>query len=210
MLVDRTPDSAELRDHWWWRPGWEPGSRHLQWCLTFEGARDLHRLAERVQRSVAGIDALEPVPMPWLHLTLAGFGEVDAITEDCVRRVINAAHHRLADAPRVDLTFSRVSVYAESVVLAPDPSSSLEAVQAVLEESGRHVLGQDAPGITVPFAPHVSVAYAIGPAAGDSVVDALQALREVEPVQAAPTLSLVEVERDGRSYTWRLVSAFPL
>jgi 2'-5' RNA ligase len=192
MLVDRTPDSAELRDHWWWRPGWEPGSRHLQWCLTFEGARDLHRLAERVQRSVAGIDALEPVP------------------EDCVRRVINAAHHRLADAPRVDLTFSRVSVYAESVVLAPDPSSSLEAVQAVLEESGRHALGQDAPGITVPFAPHLSVAYAIGPAAGDSVVDALQALREVEPVQAAPTLSLVEVERDGRSYTWRLVSAFPL
>jgi len=62
----------------------------------------------------------------------------------------------------------------------------------------------------VPFAPHLSVAYAIGPAAGDSVVDALQALREVEPVQAAPTLSLVEVERDGRSYTWRLVSAFPL
>jgi len=210
MLVHRTPDSAELRDHWWWRPGWEPGSRHLQWYLTFEGAGDLHRLAGEVQQSVSDIDALEPVPIPWLHLTLAGFGEVDAITEDCVRRVINAAHARLAGAPRVDLTFAQVTVFAESVVLTPDPSASLNTVQALLEESGRHVLGQDAPGITVPFAPHVSVAYAGGPAAGDAVVAALEQVREVEPVTVEPTLSLVEVERDGRSYTWRLVSAFPL
>lgn len=210
MLVDRTPDSAELRDHWWWRPGWGPGSRHLQWYLTFEGATGLHRLAEHVQAALGGIEALDPVPRAWLHLTLAGFGEADAITEDCVRRVINAAHERLTEAPRVELTFSRVTVYAESVVLSPDPSDSLSAVQALLEESGRHVLGQDAPGITVPFAPHVSVAYARGPASGDAVVDALASVRAIEPVHVEPTLSLVEVERDAASYTWRLVSAFPL
>lgn len=210
MLVDRTPDAVELRDHWWWRPGWGPGSRHLQWYLTFEGSTLLHQLVADVQRSLAGIPNLEPVPLPWLHLTLAGFGETTAVTEDCVRQVINAAHDRLSGAPRVELAFSRVTVFAESVVLAPDPSPGLDTIQARLEESGRHVLGQDAPGISVPFAPHLSVAYACGPADGDAVADALTSMRDLEPVRVEPTLSLVEVERDGHAYTWRLVSAFPL
>ena len=210
MLVQRTPDSAELRDHWWWRPGWEPGSRHLQWYLTFEGQTGLHRLVEQIQGALADIDALDPVPLPWLHLTLAGFGEAGALTEDCVRRLISAAYEQLVHAPRVELTFSRIAVYAESVVLAPDPSSSLTWVHSLLEESGRQVLGRDAVGSNEPFAPHLSVAYAHGPASGDAVVAALQALRAVEPVRAQPTLSLVEVERDDHAYTWRLVSAFPL
>ena len=210
MHVDRTPDAEHLRDHWWWRPDWSPGSRHLQWYLTFEGESRLHRAVTSVQGALAGIHALAPVPLPWLHLTLAGFGEASAVTEDCVRQVINAAHERLVGAPRVDLTFSRVTVFAESVVLVPDPSESLTEVQALLEESGRHVLGQDAPGITLPFAPHVSIAYASGPVAGAAVVDALRAAHEIEPIDVRPTLSLVEVERDDHAYTWRLVSAFPL
>jgi 2'-5' RNA ligase len=210
VLVDRTPDAGRLRDHWWWRPGWEPGSRHLQWHLTFEGQCGLHDTVRSVQDALSGVDELEPVPLPWLHLTLAGFGEATAVTEDCVRQVINAAHERLASIPRVDLEFSRVTVYAESVVLTPEPSPSLAAVQALVEESGRHVLGQETAGISVPFAPHLSVAYCSGPAEGDAVVAALAAVGPLEPVLAQPTLSLVEVERDGRAYTWRLVSAFPL
>lgn len=210
MLVERTPDAGQLRDHWWWRPGWSPGSRHLQWHLTFEGQRELHDAVTAVQGALAGFDVLEPVPLPWLHLTLAGFGEVTAVTEDCVRQVINAAHERLAAAPRVDLEFSHVTVYAESVVLTPEPSAGLAAVQALVEESGRHVLGQEAPGISLPFAPHLSAAYCSGPVSGERVVAALAAIGDLAPVRVTPTLSLVEVERDGRAYTWRLVSAFPL
>ena len=210
VLVERVPDADRLRDHWWWRPGWAPGSRHLQWHLTFEGQQALHDVVTAVQGALSDIDVLEPVPLPWLHLTLAGFGEATAVTEDCVRQVINAAHDRLVAAPRVDLEFAHVTVYAESVVLIPEPSASLDAVQALVEESGRHVLGQEAPGIAVPFAPHVSVAYCSGPADGDTVVGALSAIGGLDPVRVQPTLSLVEVERDGHAYTWRLVSAFPL
>ncbi len=60
------------------------------------------------------------------------------------------------------------------------------------------------------FVPHVSVAYASGPAAGSDVVTALEsaAIPDVHPVH--PTLTLAEMHRDGRLYRWRPVSAFPL
>ena len=42
MLVESVPDAAQLRDHWWLRPGWRPDTRMLSWYLTFEGETALH------------------------------------------------------------------------------------------------------------------------------------------------------------------------
>lgn len=209
MRAEIVPDASRMRDHWWWREDWQPGSRHLQWYLTFEDAEPLHRLTTAVQKALAPFPTLEAVPLPWLHLTLAGFGSATAVGEDEVRDVINAAHERLGAQTDLSLTFAGAVVYAESVVLAPEPDPALTALQRVMEESGRTVLGRGASGITVPFAPHLSVAYAAGDVDGHAVLEALEEV-DAEPVVVRPTLSLVEVTRDDHQYTWRLVSAFPL
>jgi 2'-5' RNA ligase len=208
MIVESVPDATELRDHWWWRPGWAPGARHLQWHLTFEGERGLQSLAAEVQRCLAPFPSLEPVPAPWLHLTLAGLGNVQDICDDRVREVINAAHARLADLLVIDLTFSHVVVFAESVVLVPDASDALATLRSALVGSASSVLGT--PDVDQAFAPHVSVAYANGPASGAAVMAALHDVRSGPVTPVHPSLSLVELERDEREYRWRVVHAVPL
>lgn len=210
MLVESVPDAVLLRDHWWLRPGWAPDTRMLAWHLTFEGEADLHEAARDTQRAVAGIDVLDPVPTEWLHLSLATFGATTDVTDDCVRQAINAAHDHIAVLGSLELAFTRTVVLAESVVLCPDESPGLSGLRTALQESVRQVRGAGAPVEHGDFVPHVSVAYASGPAAGSDVVTALEsaAIPDVHPVH--PTLTLAEMHRDGRLYRWRPVSAFPL
>ena len=210
MDVAAVPDADRLRDHWWWRPGWHADTRMLTWILSFEGETAVHRMAEQVQESLRAIPALEPVPVPWLHLTLTAFGDVTEVSDDCVRQAINAAHEHLAGVESLPLDFSRVVVYAESVVLVPDASPALGALRDALAESVREVRGTGAPTVSSTFAPHVSVAYVHRPARGLDVVEAL-AHENVDPLPGVhPTLSLVEMTRSERLYRWRQVSAFPL
>lgn len=210
MHVESAPDAAQLRNHWWLRPGWTPDTRMLAWHLTFEGQADLHRLAKDAQRAVGGIDALEPVPPEWLHLSLATFGATTDVTEDCVRQAINAAHQHIADLEPLELSFSRTVVLAESVVLCPADSSGLRGLRSAVQASVRQVRGAGAPADLDSAEPHVAVAYARGPAFGAAVARALEsaALPDVTPVH--PTLTLTQMHRDGRLYRWRPVSAFPL
>jgi 2'-5' RNA ligase len=210
MLIESVPEAAQMRDHWWLRPGWHPDSRMLAWHLTFEGESALHGRAQQAQQALAGIDALDPVPPEWLHLSLADFGATEDVTEDCVRQAINAAHEHISAVGPVELRFTRTVVLAESVVLMPDESPDLARVRAALRESVRQVRGAGAPSASDDFAPHVSVAYANSAADGADVVRALECagLDDVGPVH--PTLTLVEMHRDGRLYRWRPVSAFPL
>jgi 2'-5' RNA ligase len=210
MLIESVPDAAQMRDHWWLRPGWQPGTRMLAWHLTFEGESALHTRAQEAQRALAGFDTLDPVPPEWLHLSLADFGAADEVTEDCVRQAINAAHEHIAAIGPLELRFSRTVVFAESVVMMPDESSGLAQLRTSLQESVRQVRGAGAPPTGDNFSPHVSVAYANGTTDGSDVLRALETagLDDVTPVH--PTLTLVELHRAGHLYRWRPVSAFPL
>lgn len=210
MRIEFVPDAAQMRDHWWLRPGWLPDTRMLAWHLTFEGVAALHLRARQAQRALSGIAALDPVPPEWLHLSLADFGAAEDVTEDCVRQGIKAAHEHIAAIGPLELRFSRTVVFAESVVMLPDDSPGLARLRAALQDSVRQVRGGAAPLEGKAFAPHVSVAYANGTTDGSDVVRALASagLDDVKPVH--PTLTLVEMHRDGRLYRWRPISAFPL
>jgi 2'-5' RNA ligase len=210
VLVESVPDAAQLRDHWWLRPGWAPDTTMLAWHLTFEGEDALHRAAVDAQRALAGIEVLDPVPPEWLHLSLVTFGARADVTDDCVRQAINAAHEHTSALESLELAFTRTVVLAESVVLSPDDSPGLHSLRSALQESVRQVRGAGAPADPAGFVPHVSVAYANGPARGSDVVTALQsaALPDVHSVR--PTLTLADMRRDGRLYRWHPVSAFPL
>jgi 2'-5' RNA ligase len=208
VLVETVPDAREMRDHWWWRPGWAPGARHLQWHLTFEGQEALARRVLDIQRTVAGIEVLEPVPVPWLHLTLVGLGNAACQSDDDVHAAITSAHRRLDGMPAMTLAFGRVVVFEESVVLAPDASQPLTDLHAALVDSLRDVADSAPPAVV--FTPHLSVAYAKGVISIDAVTEAIS--RDAGPpvTSVRPTLSLVELERDCQQYRWRLVHAYPL
>ena len=210
MLIESVPDAEELREHWWWRPGWRPDTRMLAWHLTFEGESSLHGLARRLQGALAGVDVLDPVPPEWLHLSVAEFGATDDFTDDCVRQAINAAHECISGLGTLELTFTRVVVFAESVVVLPAKSPALASLRRGLRDSVVQVRGPGAPPDSTPFAPHVSVAYAHGPAPGAAVVRALQEAAPADVGPVRPTLTLAETHRVGRQYQWRAVSAFPL
>lgn len=210
MLVETVTDAAQLRDHWWARPGWPPGTGMLAWHLTFEGETALHELALHAQQALVGVEALDPVPPEWLHLSLATFGTTTDVTDDCIRQAINAAHQQLTALDPLELSFSRTVVFAESVVLRPDDSPALDGLRTSLQESVRKVRGGGAPLEPDAFVAHVSVAYANGPASGTKVVESLASAGLPDARAVHPTLTLVEMHRDDRLYYWRPVSAFPL
>ena len=61
-----------MRDHWARTGGlWPPGRTREAWLVTFE---DLPAVAARARRAAPalGLPHLDVVPLPWLHLTLAG------------------------------------------------------------------------------------------------------------------------------------------
>ncbi|MGH3921873.1 MAG: 2'-5' RNA ligase family protein, partial [Pseudonocardiaceae bacterium] len=98
-MSDRTeecpPHAAQMRDHWWWRPGWRVGRRFYTWHLTFQDQEDVHRLA-RVYQHRLDAPNLDLVPLRWLHLTTQGVGFTDEVSADDAARIVGAASARCA------------------------------------------------------------------------------------------------------------------
>ena len=70
------PDATELADHWWWRPGWQVGTRFYAWHVTLDDQPQLRELAARYQAAFAPVDALDLIPEQWLHITMQGIDHV--------------------------------------------------------------------------------------------------------------------------------------
>ncbi len=208
VIIESVPDAAQMRDHWWWRPGWAVGSRQLAWHLTFEGQSALHRLAHRVQSGLADYPTLDPVPTPWLHLTLTSIGPAADVGEDDVASIIRRVRTRMAGRPPLRLACPRILLLAESVCLVPEPTDDLAALRADVADDVRSVL-PDGPRGSHAFLPHVSLAYANGPQDGLGVIEALHGLAVQPVVDVSATLSLIEIHRDSRRYEWRTLAALP-
>ena len=69
--------ATEMRDHWWWRPGWKVGRRFWTWHYTFETCPALHELVAAYQGLLEELPTLDLIPQRWLHLTVQGLGFVD-------------------------------------------------------------------------------------------------------------------------------------
>jgi 2'-5' RNA ligase len=199
-----TQDSTALANHWWWRPGWGPGTRYLTWHLTFQHAPALVRHARAYQPALAPFSTLDVVEGAWLHLTLAGVGHADQVDAHQLDRIIDRV--RTAAKPRVALAFDRVVVGDEAVALVARPSDELDRLRRDLATATWDVLGDGAPRADphARFAPHVSLAYANATQAAAPVRAALDTVARTCAI-ASPTLSLIELRRDDQAYQWRTV-----
>ena len=68
--------TAGISRHWWWRPGWQPGSRLYTFHFTFARQPAVQELAAGARARLAGFSWLDPVPGRWLHCTTQWFPHV--------------------------------------------------------------------------------------------------------------------------------------
>jgi len=201
----RTFDRA--RDHWWWRPGWGPGSRYLTFHLTFEGATALHAAAERVAADLRGACAVDLVSTDWLHLTMTGVG-FTAEVDDRALEGLSDVVFSWAAATRTDpLRFDRSFAYSEGFGIAMRPATwldDLKAIQSDAVSAVRDVRNDSG------FQPHVTLAYFSGDADLARVEHAARRLPEDGISVDHPRLSLIELGRDDRMYTWRILRQLTL
>jgi hypothetical protein len=57
------PASADIRDHWWWRPGWKPGRSFYTWHITFADQPGIHTLANVNAPLLSTLPMFDPTPI---------------------------------------------------------------------------------------------------------------------------------------------------
>ncbi|MEO3799982.1 2'-5' RNA ligase family protein [Nonomuraea sp. B1E8] len=184
-------EAAEVRNHWWPREGWHPGRLVYTWHLTFEHAPELHRLVERYQATLSGLQGLDPVPTQWLHLTIQGVAFADELTQSQIDEIVTAVTLELETVPAFQLTFGKTAIIGEAIVLPPTPAEPVHEVWRAIRSGIANVLGREkvptAHEQSTGFRPHVSIAYVntSGPAA--IYREALEAMGQVDPASASVT-----------------------
>jgi 2'-5' RNA ligase len=202
--------AEQLRNHWWWRPGWGVGRRFFTWHLTFEHEPQLHALVDAYQHELAELPGLDLIPREWLHLTMQGLGFVDEIEPDQVEALVDAARARLAALPAPSVMFEQALIRPEAIVLPAAPADRIGAIRDAIREAFSDAGLGDAPERQAGFLPHVSVAYVNqdGPAA--SVADALSEVAAEPATVTVRAASLIVLDRDSRMYRWRERAIVPL
>ncbi|MFH8218483.1 2'-5' RNA ligase family protein [Streptomyces sp. NPDC018057] len=199
-----------MRNHWWWRPGWSAGRRFYTWHMTFEGQKDVHRLAAEYRTALAPLgEALTLIPDQWLHLTMQGVGFLDEIEESDVHAIVGAAHSRLAAVPAFDARIGPAVIDPEAILLPVQPGDAVRAVRDGVRAAVHDAIGQ-VPEAADGFRPHVSVAYsaADGPAA--PVTRAVASVQENPAHARIATAELIVIHRDNEMYEWEPFATVPL
>lgn len=200
---------ARFRDHWWWRDGWERGTRYLTWHVLLDDQPELRAEVRAHQEALEGVEGLRAIPERWLHVTTSGVGFAHEVTTSERDRLVDAARRGLADVPAVRGRARSAVVHPEGVLLpldVPDLGRVRETLRAAAAEAlGSHRVADR----SLRFQPHVSVAYA------DSAADAGPARVAVGGLDPSSSvvvraLTLLELERDDRVYRWQALARVAL
>lgn len=205
-MSDRTdecpPHAAQMRDHWWWRPGWRVGRRFYTWHFTFEGQKDVHRLA-RVYQHRLDVPNLDLVPLEWLHLTTQGIGFTDEVSEEDAERIAGAAAARCIELRPFTLTLGPARVTSEGVVLDVAPAEPVHGLREVLRAAIADVWSAErVPEAGKEFAPHVSLAYSNASACAAPIVELVERVSAQPASMTVTAAHLIVLNRDARVYRW--------
>lgn len=195
----------QTRNHWWWRPGWAVGTRYYAWHLTFEHCHELHLLAARLRVALARHPVQDVVPDGGLHLTMAGVGFVDDVTDEQLAAISDGVFGQLDTLPDGVLTLDDILVGAEGVLVEARKDSWLMELGRLQQRVIDDVLGPRETGLAL--WPHVSLSYANG---GESASALVADLQTVSPPQDSlvvvrPRVTLMRMHRDSRRYQWDVV-----
>lgn len=212
-LASRRAAFAQLdrmRDHWWWRPGWQVGRSFYTFHITFQDAPEVAELAAHY-REALDLPTLDLVPDEGLHLTMQGVGFTDETPAAEVDAIAEAARARLGALDPFDITLGPADADPEAVMLQVSPWAPVEQVRAAVRAAIGDVWGDTrVPDRANRFTPHVSVAYS----AADAPTSPLrQRLADVEPRTISTRVTavqLIDLNRDDRVYRWSTVATLAL
>jgi hypothetical protein len=199
---------TDVRDHWWWRPGWKSGRRFYTFHFTFERQPAVQRLAAEVRERLAGFPALDPVPGRWLHLTTQGIGFTDEVSDGDLTAITAAARDRLTVVRAAEVTVSAPRAASEGVASRVGPDGALDPARDALRAAIGDVWGAGKVPEGPEWSPHVSYAYASADADGGPYDAALDGLAPVTVTVAA--VDLIRLGRDRRVYEWETLASLPL
>jgi hypothetical protein len=172
----------ELRDHWRaTAPNWQHGSARLAWHLVLGDDPELAALADELAAPLAAA-GLDPVPAPWLHLTLA-----DASPEFPV----------LAELAPFALRLGPPGALATAAILPAEPAEELNALRSAL-------------GDETPFEPHVTLAYANARTDADALERVLDHCGDRVIETVVDHVALLRLHRRDHSYEWDVLERVPL
>lgn len=197
-----------VREHWWWRPGWQPGRRFYTFHFTFERLPAVQRLAAEVRERLSGFAALDLVPGRWLHLTTQGIGFTDEVSDEDLTAITAAARARLAVVRAAEVSVSPPHAASEGVASRVGPGGALDPARNALRAAIGDVWGAGKVPEAPEWSPHVSYAYANADADGGPYDAALGGLAPVPVV--ITEVELIRLGRDRRVYEWETVASLPL
>jgi 2'-5' RNA ligase len=194
--------SDNMRDHWWWRPGWSIGRRMYTWHVTFDNHPQLHALARTYQAALEPLPGLDLIPMRWLHLTMQGIGFTDEISEEDITGIVEAARKRLAGQQPVSLTVGPALADPEAIMFDVAPPKALYPVRAAIRSAVADVRGLAEVPETEQWTPHISIAYSNDIGLADPYVRALSAVTCTPVNLLISAVQLIELNRDTHLYQW--------
>ncbi|MFJ9719935.1 2'-5' RNA ligase family protein [Streptomyces sp. NPDC101213] len=202
--------TASMRDHWWWRPGWDVGRRFYTWHVTFDGQDEVHALADEYRSALAPLgESLTLIPDRWLHLTMQGVGFVNEVADADVQAIVERARARLAQVPAFDVQLGPAFVDPEAVLLPARPDEPLQQVRRAVRAAIGDVM-DEVPEEADGFRPHVSVAYSAAEGPAEPVVQALAGLGERSARVRISAADLIVIHRDNRMYEWETYASVAL
>ncbi|MER7994402.1 2'-5' RNA ligase family protein [Micromonospora chalcea] len=212
-LADLPPgqNAEQVRNHWWWRPGWHVGRRFFAFHITFDNQPALHELAATYRTALAEMPSLTLIPDQWLHLTMQGIGFADEIQPAVLSQLVEEARDLLSAFPAFEVEFGPAIVADEAIVMPAEPPEPVQELRRLTRTAIGRVFGEEqVPENANKFRPHVSVAYLTADGFSAPYIETVSRAK-VEKARATIThVDLIEMHRDRQMYEWRTVEALPL
>lgn len=138
---------------------WDPPGPWLHVLALVDHAPAVAGLGQRHQETLAAVTALRPVPMAWLHVTVAKLRP--ALEVDQARRaeLVTALQARCATVPPIHAIIGPGQVGRSHVRLAVHPEPEFRALMTAVADTAAAVLGHAIPA--PPGLPHLTVAYGV-------------------------------------------------
>lgn len=200
----------EVRDHWYWRPGWRKGRSFYTWHLTFADHPEAARLVTAYQPLLDKLPGITPVPLQWLHLTMQGVGFTDRVELRDVDAIVEAAHSRCAALSPFNVTIGPAQVDPETIQLPVRPVEPLQDLRNRIRAAIADVWGPDSTPELPELRPHISLGYWNQPAPAAPLIDALATTTKHTADLTVSSITLIDLNRDHHMYEWTDVASVHL
>jgi 2'-5' RNA ligase len=200
-----------MRDHWWWRPGWQVGRSFYTWHFTFEDQPAMQRLWDHYSPALSTIDSLDPVDFSGLHLTTQGIGFTDDINTSDVETIVDRARHHCAQIQPFTVTIGPAQIEPETVKMLAQPPDEIVRVRLALRHAIADVWGEDrVPESMDGFRPHITLAYSNSEGSAAPIEATLANVRPQSEDIRISAVWLINLNRDHKRYEWTTIATVHL